>query len=265
MYSSIELATKFIKYYLWASNGKGHGIHSPFVYDFIHSVLRDQGNSKPPLQLEVLRKKLLSDQRTVTRQDLGAGSRKKFSEKDQVARIAATALKNKKYAQLMYRLVTYYHPNMMIELGTSLGLTTAYLAKANENATIFTLEGNPSIAAIARENFELMGLNNIRLKEGHFDQTLPDILKDAAQIDLAYIDGNHTYAATIRYFEMMVSCSHSDTILVFDDIHWSAEMETAWEEITHHPAVSYTIDVFFMGFVFFKKEFKVKQQFSIRF
>jgi len=53
--------------------------------------------------------------------------------------------------------------------------------------------------------------------------------------------------------------------LVFDDIHWSAEMEKAWLEIKSHPSVQYTIDIFFLGFVFFRPDFKVKQNFSIRF
>ena len=82
---------------------------------------------------------------------------------------------------------------------------------------------------------------------------------------MAYVDGNHRYEPTIRYFQLLLSHAHNDTILIFDDIHWSAEMEKAWKEIQQHPSVRCTVDLFYLGFVFLRDEFKVPQHFVVRF
>jgi predicted O-methyltransferase YrrM len=100
---------------------------------------------------------------------------------------------------------------------------------------------------------------------GNFDNLLPPVIAQLSSIDLAYIDGNHRYQPTVNYFHQFLSKAGNQTILIFDDVHWSEEMEKAWEEIKAHPAVQCTIDIFFLGFVFFREEFKVKQNFVIRF
>jgi predicted O-methyltransferase YrrM len=240
-------------------------MHSPFVFDFILNVLNNKSNYQPPVEIEQLRRQLLSDKRMIELEDLGAGSRINASKQRPVRQIARSALKSKRLAQLLFRLVKHYRPKTIVELGTSLGITTSYLSKANQEALISSIEGSPYIAAIAEENFQKLNCANVRLVQGNFDEVLSSVINQFSSIDLAYIDGNHRYQPTINYFHQFLSKSHKQTILVFDDIHWSAEMEKAWKEIQQHPSVQYTIDIFFLGFVFFRQEFKVKQNFSIRF
>jgi predicted O-methyltransferase YrrM len=265
VYSSLQLAKKYFNYYLHASNSKGHGMHSPFVFDFILNVLNNKSNFQPPREIELLRKKLLDDRRIIDIEEMGAGSRTSSIDQRTISQIATSALKSKRLAQLLFRLAKYYRPQTVIELGTSLGLTTAYLSKANSSSQIVTIEGNIATAAVAAENFEKLNCSNIRLLQGNFDIVLPALINDLSSVDLAYIDGNHRYQPTINYFLQCLSKSHEETIIVFDDIHWSADMEEAWEEIKCHPSVQYSIDIFFLGFVFFRKEFKVKQTFTIRY
>jgi predicted O-methyltransferase YrrM len=265
VYTSVQLAKKYLRYYVSASNGKGHGMHSPFVFDFILNVLNNKNRYDPPVEIEQLREKLVADQRLIEIEDLGAGSRVMSSNQKKVSRLAKDALKPKKYAQLLYRLVKHYQPNTILELGTSLGLTTTYLSKANPSAAITTIEGSPAVEALATANFKNLHCTNIKLITGNFDSILPDVISHLPSLDLAYVDGNHRYEPTLQYFHQLLSGIHSDSILVFDDIHWSAGMEKAWSAIKAHPTVQYTIDTFFLGFVFFKKEFKVKQHFTIRF
>ena len=240
-------------------------MHSPFVFDFIRNVLNNKNKYAPPLEIEQLRKELLNDNRTIEIEDLGAGSRISTSKQKTISALAKTALKPKKYAQLLYRLVKHYQPATIIELGTSLGITTAYISKANPSAQIITIEGSNSIHQVAKGNFEKLNCRNIEALQGNFDSVLPTVNSQLPTISLAYIDGNHRYEPTMRYFKEFLKKTTDDTILIFDDIHWSAEMEKAWEEIKTTPAVQYSIDIFFMGFVFFRKEFKVKQDFAIRF
>jgi predicted O-methyltransferase YrrM len=265
VYSRFQLAGKYLHYYRHASNAKGHGMHSPFVFDFIQHVLQNRSKWEIPSRVQQLRSELLTDRRKIAMKDLGAGSVRHTSKPFTVAHIARTALKPEKYAGVLYRMVKHYQPRQIVELGTSLGITTAGMAVANPDAVVTTLEGNPSVAAIAQENFNKLDLPNIRLCTGNFDDLLQDVVDTLPSVDLVFIDGNHRYAPTMEYFQTLLGRIHTNTILVFDDIHWSSDMEKAWMEICAHPDVAYTIDIFFLGFVFFRKEFRVKQNFSIRF
>ena len=266
MYSNFQMAKKFLRYHLAASNAKGHGMHSPFVFDFILNVLNNRSGYASPLEVEQLRGALLRDGRSLLIEDLGAGSRTAATRQRTVSQLARSALKPPKYAQLLYRLAKHYKPSSIIELGTSLGLTTAYLSKANPLAAITTIEGSEAIAGVARNNLSTLGCTNVESLTGNFDAVLPAVLRGLnGPLGLGYIDGNHRYAPTVDYFEQMLGVAGSHTILVFDDIHWSQEMEKAWEQIKAHPRVVYTIDIFFLGFVFFRSEFKVKQDFAVRF
>ena len=264
MYNHFQLAKKFIHYYVTASNGKGHGVHSPFVFDFIKNVLNDKKEYQCYQPIESLRKQLFGDRRVIEVEDLGAGSLAVPGKEKQISGIARSFVKPKKFAQLLFRIVQYYKTGTIVELGTSLGVTTAYLA-ANGSSKVFTIEGSENTALIAHENFQQLNLQNIQLVQGNFDDTLPRVLALAGKVDLAFIDGNHRAEPTLRYFNQLLSYSSEYTILIFDDIHWSAEMEAAWKEIQQHPSVTLTIDLFFIGLVFFRKDFKVNQHFTIRF
>jgi predicted O-methyltransferase YrrM len=265
VYNSFQLAIKFLQHYLAASNSRGHGMHSPFVYDFIRNVLNNDHHYFPPPGIEALRHRLLEDDRIIGINDLGAGSRRTKSNRRTVSHLAANSLKPVKYARLLYRLAVHYQPGSIIELGTSLGLTTAYFSKARPASDLITIEGSSAIADIARENLQLLGCSNVQVMTGNFDDLLPSILSRQKSLDLVYIDGNHRYAPTMDYFRQCVDRSGNDTILIFDDIHWSPDMERAWKDICSDSRVQYTIDIFFLGFVFFRKDFRVKQDFRIRF
>jgi len=265
MYSTFQLAKKYLYYYVTASNGKGHGVHSPFVFDFIKNVLNNTKTHKCFHSIEKLRKELLHDKRIVEVEDFGAGSLAVPNKKKRVSDITKAFLKSKKLAQLLFRIVDYYKPKTIIELGTSLGVTTIYLAAANKTATVFTLEGSKNIATLAKNNFQKAGADNIKLIEGNFDDTLPSALLQAQKVDLGYVDGNHRKLPTLSYFHQFLKKSDDQSIFIFDDIHWSVEMEEAWKEVQQHSAVTLTIDLFFIGLVFFRKDFKYKQHFVIRF
>lgn len=265
MYSPLQLGVRYLKYYVSASNGSGHGMHSPFVFDFITNVLQDDRHFYAYQSIENLRQLLLIDKTRLTIEDFGAGSRVKKTNTRAVSDIAHSSLKPKKFGQLLFRIVDRYSPDTIVELGSSLGITTAYLAWAKAAATIITLEGAQSVAAIARHNFNKLGLTNIELVEGNFDDTLPWVVNKLPKIDLVFIDGNHRLEPTVRYFKQLLPAMQEYSILVLDDIHWSREMEQAWAIIKDDPAVTLSIDLFFIGLVFFRKENKVKQHFTIRF
>jgi predicted O-methyltransferase YrrM len=265
MYSAFQLGIRYLKYYLTASNGKGHGVHSPFVFDFITKVLNDDREFYAYRQIENLRKMMQYNETSVVVEDLGAGSRVAKSSERKVKEIARGSLKPKKYGQLLFRMADYYAAETILELGTSLGITTAYLASARNGSRVITLEGAEAIATQAIANFNSLQLRNIELIKGDFDDTLSAAIKALQRVDLAFIDGNHAYKPTVNYYRQLLPSLHDDSILVFDDIHWSREMEKAWDEIRNDERVTLSIDLFFIGVVFFRKENKVKQHFTIRF
>lgn len=240
-------------------------MHSPFVFQFILHVLNNNSGYEAPVAVEALRSELLIDERLLDIEDLGAGSRVAARKQRTVRNLAKTAVKPKKYGQLLYRLVKHYQPQNIVELGTSLGLTTAYLATANPDANIVTIEGSEAVHRIAKDNFNTLHLQNIEALHGNFDTVLPQVMPTMDKIDLGFVDGNHRLKPTLSYFEQFLAKAHNDTILIFDDIHWSEEMEQAWQQIQEHPRVLCSVDIFFLGFVFFRNEFKEKQHFAIRF
>jgi len=265
LYSSFQLATKYIRYYLTASNGKGHGIHSPFVFEFIRNVLNDKKQYECYSAIEKQRQQLLQNTEVIEVEDFGAGSAVMKSNKRVIKNIAAASLKPKKFAQLLYRIVHYYQPANILELGTSLGITTSYLAKGNEQSSVFTCEGSVGIAVIAQRNFDQLQVKNIWLTQGDFAKTLQPLLNQTGKIDLVFIDGNHRKEPALEYFSKLLNHTTPQSILIFDDIHWSKDMEAAWAAIQQHHSVTLTIDLFFIGLVFINPDFKVKQHFTIRF
>jgi len=265
MYSAPQLAIKYLRYYLTASNGKGHGIHSPFIFKFITRVLNDHTLYKEYDKVEKLRQQLLNDRTVLNVLDFGAGSSLTKANQRSVASIVKNAAKSKKLAQLLFRMVRTYQPGNILELGTSLGITTSYLSLAKPDTKLVTLEGAEEVAAIAKRNFTFLELQNISLVEGNFDNILSSVIPGLSSVDFSFIDGNHRKEPTERYFYQLLNKVHNDSILVFDDIHWSREMEQAWETIRNHPSARCTIDLFFIGIVFFRQEFHEKQHFSIRF
>jgi predicted O-methyltransferase YrrM len=265
MYSPLQLAIKYFNYWITASNGKGHGMHSPFVFEFITKILNDRTAYTEYEKVEALRDQLLNDTTVLEVEDFGAGSVIDKKNKRSISSIAKNAAKPKKFGQLLFRMVKRYQPKTILELGTSLGITTSYLSLAKPDARLITMEGSKEIADVAKQNFNAIELKNVELIEGNFDNTLSSVVRGLPSVDFSFIDGNHRQEPTERYFKELLAKTNNNSILVFDDIHWSSEMEAAWETIKNNAAVTCSIDLFFIGIVFFRKEFKEKQHFVIRF
>lgn len=240
-----------------------HGLHSPFIYRLVDEVIYDKRHKEVYDIVEEQRNHLLKDNRMITVTDLGAGSHVNNNKQKKISDITTNALKPPKLAKLLYRLAAFTKPTNIIELGTCLGITTVYLQHAAPNAKVYTLEGCPRTAGIAKDVFKRAGLNDINVITGNFDDTLGNVLNSQEKLDFVYIDGNHQRDATLRYFEWCLPKVHEDTMLIFDDIYWSEGMKQAWEQIKAHPKVTVTVDLFWIGLVFFKPG-QAKEDFKIR-
>jgi predicted O-methyltransferase YrrM len=238
-----------------------HGIHSPFVYNFITKCLYN----KTPItdsDIKEYRENLLSNNNLINITDFGAGSKVFKSNERSISAIAKTAGISIKRANLLAKITKYFGPNKILEIGTSLGMATAAMAFGNPSTKIITLEGCPETAQVAKEYFQKFHLNNIELNLGAFKDTLPILLKKNTY-DLIFFDGNDKKEGTIDYFIQCLLYKQNDTIFIFDDIHWSREMEVAWDFIIDHKEVTISIDTYQWGIVFFRKE-QLKEHYTIR-
>jgi predicted O-methyltransferase YrrM len=241
-----------------------HGLHSPFVYRLADKIIYDFDAKKVYAGIENVRDKLLIDNRIINVTDLGADSHVNPDPKKKVSDIARHALKPARLAQILYRLAKDVNPHTIIELGTCLGITTLYLQNASPDIKVYTLEEYPETAAIANENFREAGFNNIELITGNFDEMLPGIINNLEQLDFVFVGGNHQKDATLKYFEWCLPKVHDGTLLIFDDIYWGEDMKEAWAEIKAHPKVTVTVDLFWIGLVYFRKG-QVKEDFLVKF
>ncbi len=252
---------QYFKYFI-RSNKRGHGIHSPFVYQFVKEVIDNKDNYYLFEDIESLRAKLLLTDLEIEVTDLGAGSKVQKSTKRKISKIAETALKPKKQAELLFKIAKYFNIKNAIELGTSLGISSLYLSQYSKECNLTTIEGCPNIAKVAQLNFEKLKANNIQSIVGSFEENLPKILSNIDQLDLVYFDGNHTEEATLKYFEICKQYIHNDSIFIFDDLYWSKEMLAAWNKIKADSDVKITIDIYHFGLVFFRKE-QPKENFTV--
>lgn len=240
-----------------------HGVHSPFVFSLVTKCFYDKTNYPEYKTLNTYRNDLLQNHKTIEVTDFGAGSRVFKSNQRKISAIAKNAGISKKRAQLLFRIVKYFQPESILEIGTSLGLATTALSLGNQNAKVTTLEGCQETMSIAKNQFVKFDFKNINGITTEFKNYLLSENLKSEIYNLVYIDGNHSKNATLEYFELLLPSVTNDSVWIFDDIHWSQDMEEAWEIIKNHPKVKVTIDTFQWGLVFFRKE-QEKEHFTIR-
>ena len=246
----MSIVKRYIAYRRRAVNR--HGVHSPFVDDLIDKVFRKK-HWENKEAIKALRKELFANHVEIEITDLGAGSRVDNNSRRKVSKIAKVSATPLRKSAVLQRLVDFMGYKTILELGTNLGLTTAVLASAKAKPKIVSIEGAPALAAIAVKNLEKLNLHT-EILTGSFEDTLDLALVRLEQVDMAYVDGNHRKDATLAYCDAILKRMHNDSVLVIGDIHWSIDMEEAWELIKSKPEVRVTIDLFDMGLVFFRKE-----------
>lgn len=249
--------------FLWKSTN-AHGVHSPFVFDLIRKCFYDKKNYNAYQVLDNYRNSLLQNKNTIEVEDFGAGSRVFKSNIRAISKIASTAGISPKNARLLFRVVQYFQPDTILELGTSLGLASSAMILVNPNAYLLSLEGCKNTLNTAEKFFnERFSDYNYEFVNTDFDYLLKSYSKNPPSFDLIYFDGNHSKEATLNYFELLLPTISNETVWIFDDIHWSSAMEEAWGIIKNHPKVTVTIDTFQWGIVFFRRE-QEKEHFTIR-
>jgi predicted O-methyltransferase YrrM len=245
--------TKFGEYLLFSKHWKGHGIHSPFIFDIVSGIFQNKIDPEIVFKIEMIRKKMLRDKRLVGVNDLGSGSRRMKHDLRRVSDIAKYSAVSEKYGMLLFNIASAFGGSSIIEFGTSLGISTMYLASSLPGSIVYTMDGCQSTSEIAHSNFLEAGLENINILTGSFDESLQTLNNGSIHPGLIFIDGDHRKEPTLRYFDKVADISGNDTVVIIDDIYHSSGMADAWEVIKSNPRVTTTIDIYKMGLVFFRK------------
>ena len=259
--------SRWLKHYLTARNTGGHGVHSPYLFEWVRMVMSDRHAYRVWSEIEDVRARMLTSEEVVEFVDYGSAMRRLGEEarSDRKVRdIAKGSLAKTKYAQMLFRLVNWLGHQLregndgltIVELGTSLGVTTAYLAGVDTRDKVYTYEGCEAVAEIAKDNWKILGMNNIACLVGEITvDSLQRAVDNLSKIDVAFVDANHIYEATLKYFDILADRVHEKSVVVMDDIHHSEEMEMAWRAICEDERVTSTIDLYQMGLVFFDKHY----------
>ncbi len=254
---------KYINYQLTACNE--HDLHSPFLYNFYMELIKNKYPFADFKLLQQIRAQLIQNHTELQITDFGAGSKKLNNNKRRISDISKHGIATQKQAEFLYRLLNAFQPKTIIELGTSVGLTTLYLAKSVPKSSIYTIEGCPNLFQFSNQLFQKQQQKNIQQIQGNFDIEFPKLLQSLKSIDFIYIDGNHAYEPTMRYFKTALTKKTPQTIMMFDDINWSKEMQKAWKEIQLNSEVTLSMDFFYFGLVFFRTEHKEKEHVVLKF
>ena len=282
--TAIYRVGSYLRHSLTARHTGGHGIHSPYLFEWVRMVMSDENSYYAWREIEKVRANMLADTREVEFEDYGSRAARSledgsgtayslengsgaayglvFRERRRVCDIAKRSLAKKKYAQMLARLVNWLGDGLtIVELGTSFGVTTAYMAAMDSRNKVVTYEGCAAVAAIAKENWKSLGIRNIECRVGEI--TADMLERDLDKVDVAFIDANHTYTSTLAYFNVLAKKVHAKSVIVVDDIHYNPEMERAWKEICADERVTSTMDLYQMGLVFFDQHYW-KRHYGIR-
>lgn len=248
----MHAAARLIWHWLIAVNE--HSLHSPFLFNFYNNTVKSEIAHEDFNAIEKLRYQLSKSKEKISVTQLGANSKVNNQKVRAISDIARRGISSAKTSELLYKIIRDFDFTHIIELGTSLGINTLYMA-TKSTAVVYTFEGCPETSLIAQENFKITGYSNIKQIAGDLTVSLPDFCTQfSGKIDLAFIDANHQYEPTLTYFDQLLSITHSKSMIIIDDIYWSAEMTRAWEKIKDHPQVTSTIDLYKLGIVLFRPE-----------
>ena len=262
--NQIFLVKSYVSY--WFKAKTRFKIHSPFVFDLIETVLKDRDIYPGYKEIDEYKKQLSKNKSIIETTDFGKGGNdgKPLTSFAELGKLVRMRSQQKKQARLLYRISRRFQPSTILELGTAAGFSASYIKFPVPDGKIITLEGCDSLANIARKTFDDLQIQNVEIRTGDFENSLPGTLKDLGKLDFVFIDGNHRKNATLKYFSQCIEWAHEKSLFVFDDIHWSPGMAQAWEIIKNDPRVTLSIDLFWLGLVFFRKG-SPKQDFVIRY
>lgn len=264
-FSTATLSLKYLQHRFTAGYRNGFGIHSPYLYDLVRNVIFNQQKQAVPDYVQQLHSRLKKDRQILELNEIGAGSRVTQAGKRTVSSIARGSSVTSKQGALLFRICKWYAPSVILEFGTGLGISTAYLAAGSGGAPVITVEGCKTKHLFAVGNMIPELAPKIEFLEGDFTIHFSSMLKKVEERALVFIDGDHRYLPTM---DKVTACLKKENIkevmLILDDIYWSKEMEKAWDDCISMEMADISLDLFHFGLLI-KRGGIARQHFKIKF
>ena len=238
-------------------------LHQPLVYAFARAVLEDKRVFYAFLQIRAFRRRLLQQDNLLAVNDLGAGSKVNTADRKSVGTLIRYSALSEKEGILLFRMVQFFKPQSVLELGTSLGISALYLKLGSKKTPLTTVEGSPEIARKALQHLNHMSAGEVEVKDTSFDMALKELSEQKKQFDFFYIDGDHRGEAMLTYIENCKKLATRRYVIVLADIYWSDDMERAWNKICHEADVPLSIDLFYFGLLVFDPRIRIKQHYCL--
>jgi len=257
---------KYIQHLFHRKNRHGHGIHSPYLFEFVNAVIFNGDRVDVPLTILKAHKELRNDTSLIPAAEerivLGAQSKVDSKEVRSIRSFVRSSSVDQTNAALLFRIANWLKPALVLELGTGLGVSTIYLASGLAEVShqdpdffnVHTIEGDPSRALFSQELFKRLGLNGVKVHQGDVDSRVEELAKRLPGRFLAFVDANHKYEPTLRYLRIIINSSGEDSVIIMDDIYWSKGMYRAWNEVISWPEVRVSLDLFHMGILLLRKD-----------
>lgn len=245
-------AWKFFRHQFNCRYKKGHGIHSPYLFDVVSRIIFNTGRVYCPDWV-------LEEHRRMKKDPSSAGE-----EGRTISSFARQASVSEKQGALLYRMVQWFKPEMMVELGTGMGISALYMASAAPGIPLHSIEGNTERAALAAQLVSRCQLGPVSIHWGEMEVRLEEIMPLVPGRFLAFVDGNHHFEPTVDYVRNLVGRAGEEAVIVMDDIYWSRDMYRAWREIISWPEVRVSVDLFHMGILLLRKDLN-KREIKIKF
>jgi predicted O-methyltransferase YrrM len=248
------------------------GIHSPFFFDLARHL--EGGGKYVDIEynielvdklerIEGLRRQLLRSNDEIEVDDYGAGSRVFKGKSRKVKKIARHVLQSEKVAFALLRVLKFWgnkgSGKKILEMGTSLGVTTAYLAASGWE--VETWEGCQETANYARKNWRDLGCEGqIESKVGTFNKLMAET---QGGWDVVFLDGHHDGDATLEYVECLKTKLKPGGAILVDDIDWSKGMKEAWCKLLEDPYWNSTMKWRGKGWLF-NRDGEIEQHLKLR-
>lgn len=251
---NIYPAAAYIRHLLSARSTAGHGVHSPFIYDFLTTAVRNKSDGHIVSHVEGLRREMLSDIRRIRVTDMGLGSLTKKGEERRVSDIAGSTALPGREAGLLSRIVSgsafrVPREGIILELGTSLGISTLAMSLAAPKHKVVTVEGCPVLAEIAASNLERHGAENVTVLNMEFSAALRQLRDEGQKVVFSFIDGNHRGTALTEYAGLIAEMGE-EMIVIADDIHLTRDMYRGWKKLVGSGIAPVTMETLRFGILF---------------
>ena len=240
---TLRQVVEYLKFLFMAKSPES--MHSPFMFELLPRAFDQNRAYYAFAEIELTRHILGQSDLMIDSPDRGAGSKRRKDRS--VSEFVQAALSSPRQCEFLFRMVEYLKPQVTVEIGSALGISTSYLAKAHNAGRVFAFEGNPMFVETARNVISDHGISNVEFIEGNFDETLPGVLNKIPPVSFAFIDGNHRIQPTLDYFDLICKHASEECVIVVDDIRWTREMLEALPAMTPELAGAFSFGIVFLS------------------